>query len=247
MSEVPFTKQMRKVTREIHAVSDAMVNAKLAFALSDNAVWAEGLLVFYEIFRYLEEAMARLKNTNVGKLDVEGMRRADAFQEDLNFYLGSEWTKQYEPRESVVKYLLHLQKCEKSDPNLLMAYIYHLYMGLLSGGQILAKKRSLNKKLFPFSSQQPCGNAVTDFGDIPISKIKKELVEAMNNVAIELDEETKQKILEESKTVFILNNEMIRSIEGTGKILIKKLLMIILLGVLIIGTYISLFHLEKYL
>lgn len=29
--DIPFTKQMRQATREIHAVSDALVNAKLAF------------------------------------------------------------------------------------------------------------------------------------------------------------------------------------------------------------------------
>jgi hypothetical protein len=31
MAEVTFTKQMRSATREIHAISDALVNAKLAF------------------------------------------------------------------------------------------------------------------------------------------------------------------------------------------------------------------------
>ena len=31
MDEESFTKQMRKATRDVHAVSDALVNAKLAF------------------------------------------------------------------------------------------------------------------------------------------------------------------------------------------------------------------------
>ncbi|KAJ9600796.1 hypothetical protein L9F63_001008 [Diploptera punctata] len=138
--EETFTKQMRKATRDIHAVSDALVNAKLAFALSDNDVWAEGLLVFYEIFRFLDEAMEHLKDTHVGQLCIDGMQRTEAFQKDLNYYLGADWTKDYKPRESVAKYLIHLKNLEKSDPDLLMAYIYHLYMGLLSGGQILRKK-----------------------------------------------------------------------------------------------------------
>jgi len=31
MAEETFTKKMRSATREIHAISDALVNAKLAF------------------------------------------------------------------------------------------------------------------------------------------------------------------------------------------------------------------------
>lgn len=40
-------------------------------------------------------------------------------------------------------YLEHLQNLERENPKLLLAYVYHLYLGLLSGGQILAKKRSV--------------------------------------------------------------------------------------------------------
>jgi len=102
-----FTKQMRKATREIHDISDALVNAKLGIgkifsytfvcvdlyltfclfkAMSDDAVWAEGLKCFYEIFKYLEEALDRLGHTLLGDLDIEGMRRTKAFEQDLEFY-----------------------------------------------------------------------------------------------------------------------------------------------------------------
>lgn len=40
-------------------------------------------------------------------------------------------------------YIEHLQELERSNPQLLLAYVYHLYLGLLSGGQILAKKRRM--------------------------------------------------------------------------------------------------------
>lgn len=33
-NDVPFSKQMREATRDIHALSDALVNAKLAFGNS---------------------------------------------------------------------------------------------------------------------------------------------------------------------------------------------------------------------
>lgn len=58
---------MRRATRRAHAASDALVNVKLGLALSDDGVWAEGLLVFYEIFRRLEEAMLNHRDSLLGK------------------------------------------------------------------------------------------------------------------------------------------------------------------------------------
>jgi heme oxygenase len=198
-------------------------------ALSDNHVWAEGLLVFYEIFHYLEEAMVRLKDTPVGKLYIEGIQRTDAFEKDLSFYLGPDWMKNYKPRNSVREYLFHLKKLESSDPNQLIAYIYHLYMGLLSGGQILRKKRAVVRKFIPLASGQTYQDAVTDFGAISISKLKRDLVESVNRIAEVLDDEAKQKLIKESKTVFLMNNNVIRSVEGASEVILKKLITIIII------------------
>ncbi|MPC75989.1 Heme oxygenase 1 [Portunus trituberculatus] len=145
--DVLFTKKMRIVTREIHGVSDALINAKIGFAMSADRVWAEGLLVFYEVFLYLEGALDRYSHTLIGEVDVPGMRRKEAFEKDLAYYLGANWKEGYTPRESVQQYLKHLEKLEEENPYLLLAYVYHLYMGLLSGGQILRRKRALLQKL----------------------------------------------------------------------------------------------------
>lgn len=202
-------------------------------------MWAEGLLVFYEIFRYLEEAMIRLKDTLVGELCIEGLQRTEAFERDLSFYLGSDWKKTYKPRQSVIKYLLHLRKLEDSDPNQLMAYIYHLYMGLLSGGQILRKKQAMVNKFTLFTSQHAYQDAVTDFGATNISKMKRDLVEAMNGIAGVLDEKTKEKLIEESKTVFVMNNEIIRSIQGANAVILKKFIIVLIIMLLIGLVYIT--------
>lgn len=210
-------------------------------ALSDNRVWAEGLLVFYEIFRCLEVAMVCLKDTHVGELHIESMQRTEAFEKDLSFYLGPDWMKTYKPRSSVTDYLTHLKKLQSSDPNRLIAYIYHLYMGLLSGGQILRKKRAAVKKFIPFSSEQTYKDAVTDFGGVSISKLKRDLVEAVNQIAEVLDDETKQKVIEESKTVFLMNNKVIRSVEGAHEVILKKLITIIIVLSLTVILYYIIF------
>ncbi|KAG8222830.1 hypothetical protein J437_LFUL005036 [Ladona fulva] len=222
--QIPFTKQMRKATREIHDLSDALVNAKLAFALSDFDVWAEGLLIFYEIFRFLEEAMERHKDSALGELMVDGMKRTEAFEKDLSFYLGDDWASSYTPRESVVKYLLYLRELEKKDPDLLMAFVYHLYMGLWSGGQILRKKRMVVRTVFPFVKETLGGNDVTDFGNNSVSKFKRTMSTTMNKIADTLSPEKKAKLIHESKMVFVLNNEIIRTVRGTTQILVKKVL-----------------------
>ena len=72
----------------------------------DDMVWADGLLVFYEIFRYLEGAMLRLKNSRVGQLRIEGMQRTEAFERDLEYYLGRGWMKNYTPRYTVSSFSL---------------------------------------------------------------------------------------------------------------------------------------------
>lgn len=139
----PFSKQMRLRTRNIHALSDNLVNLKLGATISNDAVWSEGLLVFYEIFRYLEKAMDRHADSLIGDLDLDGLRRTRALEVDLEHYYGEEWDRDYEVRPAVAAYLAHLERIERQNPYLLVAYIYHLYMGLLSGGQVLNGKRKL--------------------------------------------------------------------------------------------------------
>ncbi|KAL6262637.1 hypothetical protein P5V15_005430 [Pogonomyrmex californicus] len=221
--EENFCKKMTKATRGIHAVSDALVNAKLAFGFLDDSVWADGLLVFYEVFRYLEGAMIRLRNTKIGLLPLSELQRTEAFERDLDHYLGKGWRKNYSPRDSVTKYLMRLREVEDTDPTLLMAYIYHLYMGLLSGGIILRKKRQIVQKISPFKTPPSSdGSNVTDFGQNSIFQLKRDLRESMNRIAETLDEDTKNKLIEESKIVFELNNEIIRSVK-TGSHVCEKI------------------------
>ncbi|CAK9800301.1 Heme oxygenase 1 [Anthophora quadrimaculata] len=216
-----FCKKMRKATKEIHTISNTLVNTKLAFGFRDDSIWADGLLVFYEIFRYLELAMIKWKHTEIGFfLTDDHLLRTEAFERDLEFYLGKEWKKDYTPRSSVIKYLTHLKEIENTEetPILLAAYIYHLYMGLLSGGIILHKKRFL-KKIWSFKSFQTDGNNITDFGNSNIFELKRYMRDTMNRIAETLDDATKHKLIEESKTVFALNNEIIKSVKDAGTVL----------------------------
>lgn len=199
-----------------------MSRLNCVLALSDNNVWAEGLLVFYEIFRYLEE------NVPEDMLPPE-FHRTVAFEKDLQHYLGENWKRGYEIRDSVKMYLKHLYDVKKNSPILLLAYVYHLYMGLLSGGQILQKKRSFN----PLRHGNRPGEAVTYFEGHTIGELKTKMRSLVDTKAEEFDESMKVLLIAESKMVFHLNNEIVRTVRGVNMVNIRKfgIILFVVIGV----------------
>ncbi|XP_047036775.1 heme oxygenase 1 [Helicoverpa zea] len=216
-----FTTRMRKATRKIHNISDALVNAKFALSLRDEEVWGGGLFIFYHIFGFLEDAKERLRMPDFDKLFVnKALYRKKAFEDDLTHYLGENW-RSIPKAMALENYIEHLQELERSSPQLLMAYVYHLYLGLLSGGQILAKKRRVfgdeNSKTVTYTDK------VTDFTGTDITQLKKDFRQAMNEIADKMTEEEKEAFIEESNQVFVMNNLIVNSVGGQNKVLYNLL------------------------
>lgn len=193
-------------------------------ALNNNDVWCDGLLVFYEIFKYLEETVSQ------DVLPTE-IRRTEEFEKDLEFYKGLDWQKTYKVRESVQKYLNHLYEINEQNPLLLIAYVYHLYMGLLSGGQILSKKRKIATKFMQNFSEQrddvdenaiEPGCHLTSFPNKSILEMKNNFRATIDEFTKDFDEKLRSQLIEESKKVFELNNTIINSVEGVGAQLKKN-------------------------
>merc|ERR1719489_93032 len=205
--------------------------------MSDDNVWAEGLLVFYEIFKFLEEALASHSDSLIGDLLIPGMARTQALEADLAHYLGDGWKDDYVIRPEVSAYDDH--------PYLLIPYIYHLYMGLFSGGQVLRATRMLTlSSIAGVGGEEKPGNSVTSYNDnTTIGSLKKQLRKAINDLADELDEEIKEAILVESVRVFEWNNHIIGSVKGVDSVLrrrLLKLLIAVLLLLLFLFAYV--FH-----
>ncbi|KAJ8708375.1 hypothetical protein PYW07_010500 [Mythimna separata] len=216
-----FTTRMRKATRKIHNISDALVNAKFALALRDEDVWGGGLFIFYHIFGFLEDAQERLKMADFDKLFFDKvLYRKKAFEEDLAHYLGENWHMIIKPI-ALENYIEHLEELERSNPRMLMAYAYHLYLGLLSGGQILAKKR----RIFGEENAKPdtYKDKVTDFTGTDIAQLKKDYKKAMNEIAETMSEEEKTAFIEESNNVFVFNNLIVNCVGGQNKVLLNLL------------------------
>lgn len=231
-----FSQQMRAATRNIHNSSDLLVNAKLGITMTDDSVWAEGLLVFYEIFAFLEQALADHSDSLLGDLLIPGIARKVALESDLSHYLGEDWRENYCVRPEVQQYLAHLGTLEQEQPYLLLPYVYHLYMALFSGGQVMRAKRSM------MGGAGDTGSAVLHFGGIGLGTLKKQMRSAVNELAEQLDEETRDAILKESVEVFRMNNVIIGSVQGVNRVLkrrLMKMLIALVLFVLFIFAWMS--------
>jgi heme oxygenase len=234
-TSIPFVKLMRQRTRNIHDRSDALVNLKLGLTLSDETVWSEGILTFSNIFIFLENALTRNQDSLLGDLDIDGLRRTEAFHNDLKTLYGNDWEQKLHSMKetpAVKQYITHLEQIEDQNPYLLSAYIYHMYMGLLSGGQILSAKKKISRQAKDSEGERIFKVDKPD----SVSSLKKKIREAMERMSEHLDEETKETILVEGIKVFQLNNTLIHSVKGVDKafwMLTKKLLVIALFLVLV--------------
>lgn len=247
----PFSRQMRQVTRQAHKTSDTLVNAKLVFgkcaeaephsrqpsnvlipafhpshtyfssdycaALSDPAVWLDGLVCFHPIFQYLEQHIA-----DTALLPV-AVHRSAAIESDIRHYcdqLQLDADQQLaERRPSVRAYLAHLDAVRAENPVLLFAYAYHLYMGMLSGGLILNKKRRTFAALSLQQDVSDDGYRMTMYEE-PVGRLKAGLRSTADEMVV--DERTRQRLLQESVRVFELNNAIVHSIRGGGRVVLRK-------------------------
>ncbi|KAH8307631.1 hypothetical protein KR044_006407, partial [Drosophila immigrans] len=146
--DMTFTKEVRKATKDVHTLTDVLVNAKFAFALSDDEVWYDGLLVFYELYKFFEMHLPE-------RLLPKELHRAASFERDFAYFYGSDWKNSYEPRPAVKEYLAMLESVAAKSEVLLFAYAFQMYMALMSGGQLLQKKRMIARKLWIFPKGIP--------------------------------------------------------------------------------------------
>merc|ERR1711997_50303 len=80
-----FCRRLRDATKDIHDTSDKLVNLKLGISMSNDVVWANGLLVFAKVFFQLEKSLDEYPV--LGDLDIEGLRRSHALEQDLDHFL----------------------------------------------------------------------------------------------------------------------------------------------------------------
>lgn len=241
-TEEDFPTQVKKATRDVHKISDVLVNAKFALALSNDKVWADGLLSFYEIYKFFEKELPE-------ELLPKEFHRIPGFEKDFEYFLGKDWKENYEIREPVKRYLEHLQEVNKKDKILLFAYAFQMYMALMSGGQLLQRKRmiarklTLSKEVDDEEQTVKPGCEATWFGYKKIPELKAKLKSILNERYKDFDEDMKKAYIEESRNVFIFNNEVIRSVKGVNRAHAVK--MVVFLGMLTLAMILKIYLLPK--
>lgn len=261
--DMKFTRELRKATKDVHNLTDVLINAKFAIALSDDEVWYDGLLAFYEVYKFFETHLPE-------RLLPKELYRAKAFERDFAYFYGSNWRDTYEIRPAVQKYLAHLEEVAAKNELLLFAYAYQMYMALMSGGQMLQKKRMIARRLwiFPQGSKKEeqqkqaeddaakatakaaaaaaSGDGVIDEDDLEarpmpaqvticppgceatyftekITVLKSKLRRVFNSQYGAFDDDLRAAFIEESRNVFRLNMEVVRTVKGVNRANLKKL------------------------
>ncbi|XP_010733050.2 heme oxygenase 2a [Larimichthys crocea] len=138
--------------------------------------------------------------------------RREALARDLEYFYGEDWESQISLSAATKPYVDRIHEVGDKDPVLLVGHSYTRYMGDLSGGQILKKVAQRALKL-PVTGE---GLNFYQFEDIHRHKGFKQLYRSRMN-ELELDTETKERIVDESNRAFGFNLMIFTEIEEIGK------------------------------
>lgn len=117
-----FCSEMRDKTKNVHDRSDKLVNFKLAVVLTDTKLYGHVLSDFYAVFQTIENALYEHRgHEHVGPLFFQEMQRSARFEEDLEFYLGTDWRAKVEPSAPAKAYCDRILHIAETDPSLLIA------------------------------------------------------------------------------------------------------------------------------
>mmetsp|Transcript_33691 Transcript_33691/g.57091 ORF Transcript_33691/g.57091 Transcript_33691/m.57091 type:complete len:175 (+) Transcript_33691:604-1128(+) len=132
------------------------------------------------------------------------MSRAERMKRDLRYFLGADWKSDIKSMPvSVREYVAYIEEVSRERPICLLPYVYHNWMAILAGGQII-------RRLATHGMSLPHGKGVSMFafdGETRAS-LKRRFKDSV--CSIKLDAETRKQVLDESTKVFVQNNSVIR-------------------------------------
>lgn len=202
-------------TREIHekAENTQFVKDFLRGNICKE-IFKIGVVALYYTYTALEEEIERNKDhPSFAPLYFPAeLHRHDALARDLEYFYGPEWKTQISCSEATKHYVQRIHQVGQEDPVLLVAHAYTRYMGDLSGGQVLKKVAQRALKLPPTGE----GLEFYNFEGIHSAKAFKQLYRSRMN-ELELDIETKKRLVAEAVKAFHFNIEVFEEIDEIGK------------------------------
>uniref|UniRef100_A0A8C5QS02 heme oxygenase (biliverdin-producing) n=1 Tax=Leptobrachium leishanense TaxID=445787 RepID=A0A8C5QS02_9ANUR len=144
------------------------------------------------------------------------LHRKDTLDQDLEYFYGPQWRKKIVCPQSTKNYVNRLHHVGQTEPELLVAHAYTRYLGDLSGGQVL-KKIAQKALQLPVTGE---GLAFFTFDNVSSATKFKQLYRSRMN-SIEMTAATKQKILQEAQTAFLLNVKVFEELQSLSNGIIQ--------------------------
>ena len=102
--------------------SDRLANLRLAAASIDRQIYVDKLADFYFVFCTLEKELGKRRNHEcIKRLLPEEVMRKKAFEEDLEYFLGSGWEEKIKPSQEARSYCEHIVMLSEVNPPMLIA------------------------------------------------------------------------------------------------------------------------------
>uniref|UniRef100_A0A8B9KFX1 heme oxygenase (biliverdin-producing) n=1 Tax=Astyanax mexicanus TaxID=7994 RepID=A0A8B9KFX1_ASTMX len=172
-----------------------------------------GAVALYYTYTAMEEEIERNKDhPSFAPLYFPNeLHRHEALAQDLEYFYGEDWQNQISCSSAAQHYVDRIHEVGQTDPVLLVAHAYTRYMGDLSGGQVLKKVAQRALRLPPTGE----GVKFYEFDSIHSAKAFKQLYRSRMN-ELELDAQTKEKLVQEAVLAFQFNMEVRGAKEETS-------------------------------
>uniref|UniRef100_A0A673IQ54 heme oxygenase (biliverdin-producing) n=1 Tax=Sinocyclocheilus rhinocerous TaxID=307959 RepID=A0A673IQ54_9TELE len=172
------------------------------------------LTALYYVYSAIEEEIEKNKNHPMFAplYFPSELHRRDALAKDLEYLYGEDWESKISCSAATQPYVDRIHEVGRDDPVLLVAHAWTRYMGDLSGGQILKKVAQRALKLPPTGEGLNCYH----FEGIHNPTAFKRLYRSRMN-ELEVDTETKKKLLDEANLAFKYNLEVFTELQKIGK------------------------------
>ncbi|XP_060116544.1 heme oxygenase 2 [Heteronotia binoei] len=178
-----------------------------------------GTAALYHTYSALEEEMERNKDHPAFMplyFPLE-LHRKEALEKDLEYFYGEGWRGKIHCSEAAQRYVDRIHHVGQHEPELLVAHAYTRYMGDLSGGQVLKKVAQRALKL-PSTGE---GVQFYAFENISNPQQFKQFYRARLN-ALDLDEGTKERIVQEANKAFEFNVQVFDELDKIGALLTEE-------------------------
>jgi len=216
MASASLARLLRERTRDLHdRVERTGFVRTIVAGRVDAGSYARLVESLYFVYAAMEHALdAHCDHPVVSMLDFDELRRRASLENDLAYWLGTNWRPQVSPSPATRTYVARVREVATIEPPRLVGHLYTRYLGDLSGGEILA--RALRRV---FGSNSDCGAAFYRFDRVADRTSLKERYPRQLD-ALPLDPTAGEHVTEEAQHAFALNLRLFEELESNQGIAI---------------------------